>query len=150
MHSNKSDMCHSIISEIGAWAEDKNIWITAFYIQGKENYDADAESRKKTYQTGMNAQPKTFHKNYFYVSISTRGRLICIKTQCPTTSVATSYHPNPEAMHINAFSISWQDRPFYGFPPFAVIGKVLHKIVLDVAIGILLYLIGQNSHGTAP
>ena len=47
MHSNKSDLCHSIISEIWAWAEDKNIWITASYIPGKENYDADAESRKK-------------------------------------------------------------------------------------------------------
>ena len=44
---NKSDLCHSIISEIWAWAKDKNIWITASYIPGKDNYDADAESRKK-------------------------------------------------------------------------------------------------------
>ena len=44
--------------------------------------------------------------------------------------VFVSYHPNTEAMHINAFSISWQSRPFYAFPPFAVIGKALHKIVL--------------------
>ena len=35
------------------------------------------------------------------------------------------YHPDPETMHINAFSISWQSRPFYAFPPFTVIGKVL-------------------------
>ena len=48
------------------------------------------------------------------------------------------YHPDPEAMHINAFSIYWQGRPFYAFPPFAVIGKVLHKIVLDVATGIIV------------
>ena len=41
-------------------------------------------------------------------------------------------------MHINAFSISWQGRPFHAFPPFAVIGKVLHKIVLDVATGIIV------------
>ena len=46
MHSNKSDLCHSIISEIWAWAEDKNIWFTASYIPGKQNYD-DAELRKK-------------------------------------------------------------------------------------------------------
>ena len=25
MHTNKSELCHSIISEIWAWAEDKNI-----------------------------------------------------------------------------------------------------------------------------
>ena len=42
MHSNKSDLCHSIISEIRT--ESKNIWITAYYIPRKENYDADAES----------------------------------------------------------------------------------------------------------
>ena len=52
--------------------------------------------------------------------------------------VFVSYHPDPEAMHINAFSISWQGRPFYASPPFAVIGKVLHKIVLDVATEIIL------------
>ena len=43
IHSNQSDLRHSIISEIWAWAEDKNIWITASYIPGKKNYDADAE-----------------------------------------------------------------------------------------------------------
>ena len=34
------------------------------------------------------------------------------------------------AMHINLFSKLWRDKPFYAFPPFAVIRKVLHKIVL--------------------
>ena len=47
MHSNKSDWRHSIISQIWAWAEDKNIWITASYILRKENHDKNAGSRKK-------------------------------------------------------------------------------------------------------
>ena len=38
--------------------------------------------------------------------------------------VFVSYHLDPDAMYINAFSISWQGRPFYAFPPFAVIGKM--------------------------
>ena len=79
IHSNKSDLCHSIISEIWAWAEDKNIWITTSYIPGKENYDADAESRKKQTELEWMLNQK--------ISISTRGRLIWIKTQCPTTSI---------------------------------------------------------------
>ena len=45
---------------------------------------------------------------------------------------------DPEAMHVNAFSISWRDRLFYAFSVFAVIGKVLHKIVLDIATGIIV------------
>ena len=47
MHSKKSDLGHSIISESWAWAGDNNIWITASYIQGKANYDADPGSREK-------------------------------------------------------------------------------------------------------
>ena len=46
-YSCKSVLCHSIISDTWALAQDKNIWVTASYISGKENYDADSESRKK-------------------------------------------------------------------------------------------------------
>ena len=38
--------------------------------------------------------------------------------------VFVSYHPDPEAIHINAFSISWRNRPFYAFPPFARFHKI--------------------------
>ena len=47
IHSNKSELRHSIY-QIWTWAEDKSILNTASYIPGKEYYDADAESRKKT------------------------------------------------------------------------------------------------------
>ena len=62
MHSNKSDLCHAIISEIGAWAEDKNIWITASYIPGRENYDVDLESRKKQTELEWILNQKPFTK----------------------------------------------------------------------------------------
>ena len=52
--------------------------------------------------------------------------------------VFLSQHPDPEAMHINVFSKSLQSRFFYAFPPLAVIGEVLHKIVLDAATGIIV------------
>ena len=42
MHSSKFDLCYSIIYEIWTWAENKNILITAYYIPGKENFDANA------------------------------------------------------------------------------------------------------------
>ena len=46
MYSNKFDLFHSIISGIWTWTKEQKIWITASYIPGTENYDADAESRK--------------------------------------------------------------------------------------------------------
>ena len=77
------------------------------------------------------------YKNYFLVSISTEMDLFAsgLSSQLP---VFVSYHPDPATMHIDAFSRSWQGRPFYTFPPFAAVGKVLHKIVLDVAAGIIV------------
>ena len=55
MHSNKPELCYFIISEIWAQAKNKNIWITAFCIPGKENYEADTESFKKKTEPGMDA-----------------------------------------------------------------------------------------------
>ena len=46
IHSNRSDLCNSIITEIWAWAEGKKLCITPFYFPGKKNYDT--ESWKKT------------------------------------------------------------------------------------------------------
>ena len=128
MHSNKSDMCQSIISKTWAWAEGKNIWITAYYIPGKENYDADAESRKKQTELEWMLNQKIFTKIISKFQFQPEVDLFASKLNSHQ-SVFVWYHPDPEATHINAFSISWQDRPFYAFPPFSVIGKVLHKTV---------------------
>ena len=65
MHSKKSDLCHSIISEIWVWVEDRHICITASYIPGKGNYNADAESRKKQTELEWMLNHKIFNKYYF-------------------------------------------------------------------------------------
>ena len=137
MHSKKSDLCHSIISEIWTWAEDKKNWITASYIPGKENYDADEESRKKQTEVEWMVNPKVLMKITSKFKIQPEVDLFASRfnAQLP---VFVSYHPDPEAMYFNAFSISWQGRPFYAFPSFAVIVKVLHEIVLDVVTEIIV------------
>ena len=124
MHSNKSYLCHSIISEIWTWAEDKSIWITASYIPGKENYNADVESRKKQTKLEWMLNQKIFTKIISKFQFQPEIDLFAsrLNAQLP---VFVLYHPDPETMHINTFSISWQSRPFYAFLPFAVIGKVL-------------------------
>ena len=33
-----------------------------------------------------------------------------------------SWHPEPEAMAINAFSLTWNNIYFYMFPPFSLVG----------------------------
>ena len=39
-----------------------------------------------------------------------------------------SYHPDPEALAVNAFHQTWVNHKFYAFPPFSIISQVLQKI----------------------
>ena len=89
-------------------AEEKNIWITASYIPGKKNDDADAESCKKQTELGWMLNQKMFTKSIYKFQFQPEVDLFAsrLNAQLP---VFVSYHPNPEAMHINAFSISWPE-----------------------------------------
>ena len=41
------------------------------------------------------------------------------------------WHPEPEAMAVNAFSLTWNDNYFYMFPCFSLAGQVLAKVNRD-------------------
>lgn len=49
-----------------------------------------------------------------------------------------SWHKDPDAFAINAFTLDWSEFFFYSFPPISVILKTLRKIILDKATGILV------------
>ena len=49
-----------------------------------------------------------------------------------------SYKPDPEAVHVNAFTLDWSKLKFYSFLPFSCIGRVIRKIINDNAEGILV------------
>ena len=42
-----------------------------------------------------------------------------------------SWHPDPNAFAVDAFSISWTSEKFYIFPPFSIIGRVMKKIRME-------------------
>ena len=42
-----------------------------------------------------------------------------------------SWHPEPEAMAINALSSTWNSNYFYMFPPFSLVGPISPKILRD-------------------
>ncbi len=51
-----------------------------------------------------------------------------------------SYHPDPVAHAVNAFTISWGNLQFYAFTPFSIILKVLQKVCSEQATGRLVVL----------
>ena len=54
-----------------------------------------------------------------------------------------SYRPDPEAIAVNAFHISWTQYSFYAFPTFSVIMHLLKKIQEEQASGITVIPTGQ-------
>ena len=48
------------------------------------------------------------------------------------------WHPEPEAIAINASSLTWNNNYFYMFPPFSLVGRVLAKIHRNKTISVIV------------
>lgn len=127
---------NNIAREVWQWCESKKIHVFASYINTKDNKHADAESRILPPETEWEIADWAFTR-------------ISIKLGCPEIDLFASninakckkfisWHKDPEAIAVDAFTVSWTDLAFYAFPPFSLILKVLRKIVVDEAEGIVV------------
>ena len=48
MGTSHSDQCNTVPKEIWQFCIQRDIWVSAAYVPGKENVEADEESRKET------------------------------------------------------------------------------------------------------
>ena len=105
--------------------------MSAQYIKGLHNVEADRESRVRNLDTEWMLLPKVFKLlcQIFYTPdidlFATR-----INAQLP---IYVAWKPDPSAAHINAFALNWANGELYAFPPFRIIGRVLQKIQTDRA-----------------
>jgi hypothetical protein len=129
--STKSQQCHRMAKIIWRWAEQRKIWLTAAYIPGKLNVEADEASRKFN-----DAIEWTLSKEIFAKIIQEFGK--------PVIDLFASrlnfklkpffaWHPDPEAAGVDALAQTWTEELAYAFPPFSLIGVVLQKIKRDQA-----------------
>jgi hypothetical protein len=126
MRSRKLDF---LASEIWNWCIDRNVFVTAQFIPGVDNVEADRESRNFSENKEWVLKPEIFVR-------------ICDQTFMPEVDLFASriarqldnyvaWTFDPDAIAIDAFSIDWRKlRPFV-FPPFVLLGKILTKIVHD-------------------
>lgn len=122
---------------IWQWCEKKNIWLFASYINTHDNVIADEQSRKINIDTEWELSNVAFK-----LIIQQLGQpeidLFASRTNAKCETFV-SWRPDPDAITVDAFTISWQDNFFYAFPPFSLILRCLQKIVLDKAVGILVF-----------
>ena len=99
--------------------------LSAAFIPGKENNIADKKSREFNEATEWQLNLKIFKhitKTYFLPNIDLFSQ---VNQQLPRY---VSWHPDPNAFVVHAFSIRWTSEKYYIFPPFSIIGRVMKKI----------------------
>ena len=109
------------------WCLDNNMWLTTSHIPEKENTLADAESRKSRKETQWTLDRGIFHEAVTKIHVEHQIDLFASRLSYQLRPFV-AYQPDPKAMTINTFSISWKPYVFYAFPPFSFIPKVLQKI----------------------
>lgn len=127
---------NKITKALWQWCENRNIFVFASYISSEDNELADAESRRSHPDNEWVLRDFAFRKiqrafgNPNIDLFASR-----INKKCEQY---VSWHRDPEAFAINAFTLDWSNINFYAFPPVAVILKVLRKIISDKAEGIVV------------
>ncbi|CAB0038777.1 unnamed protein product, partial [Trichogramma brassicae] len=127
---------NKLTRDIWQWCEQRSLWLYASYIPGRDNTQADAQSRVKNIDTEWELASYAFKRvvhifgtpdiDLFASRVNSKCKRYC------------SWYRDPDAEFIDAFTISWANVYFYAFPPFAIIAKVLRKIILDKACGVVI------------
>lgn len=127
---------YQISKDIWKWCEMHKLYIFASYINTKDNTVADSLSRKKFQDTEWELADYAFQKillNFGDFDID----LFASRCNAKCKKYIT-WKRDPDALAVDAFTVSWKNIFFYAFPPFILILKVLRKIISDKAEGVLV------------
>ena len=137
MGGTRSKLCNAITTVIWSMCIAKGIWISASHIPGRNNNTADCMSRKFNENKEWKLSPVIFRKITKTLDFSPNVDLFASHLNYQISEFV-SWLPDPGAMAIDAFSISWQQYLIYAFPPFSLLGLVMRKIIQETATGIII------------
>lgn len=126
MTSLASDL---LAKNIWNWCMKRDLFISASYLCGSQNIEADFLSRNFSDTTEWMLRKDIFRKlcaQCFMPDIDLFASRLNYQVE-----KYVSWFPQPGAYKCNAFSFDWVDHHPYIFPPFNLIGRVLNKIVED-------------------
>ena len=132
-----SGSSHRLAKEIQSYYSERNTWLSAIHIRGKENNEADCMSRLINDNTERKLDPKIVQKILKLFSVKPEIDIFAshLNYQVPTY---VSCNSDKNVYAIDAFSISWANIKFYAFPPFSLIGISISKIRREMAVGIMI------------
>lgn len=137
MGSSKSDPLNVLTKEIWAWCSKRNIWLSAGRIAGKDNVEADEESRKLNEDTEWKLNPSLLKESMLFLDIQPSIDLFASRLNFQLNKYV-SFQPDPGAISIDAFTLNWHKFIFYAFPPFSLLTRVIQKVINDRADGVIV------------
>ena len=126
MGGTHSPMLSYLAKNLWDWCLTHNISVTARYIPGIQNVEADRESRVFLDSSDWKLHPGVFnrlHQKWGPLNIDLFASRLSYQLD-----QFVSWRPDPLAIHTDAFTLDWATFRGYAFPPFALIGRCLHQI----------------------
>ena len=136
MGGTRNQLLVQISKEIWEYLLDKGITITAEYLPGALNREADMQSRTVKDSSEWKLNPVVFQnlcKSWWTPDIDLFASRV--SHQVPAY---VSWKLDPYSKGRDAFQMRWTHTKGYAFPPFSLIGRVLHKVLFDQATLILI------------
>ena len=133
---SRTEQCNELEFEIWSWCRERDIWLIAVHLPGRLNTLPDEKSRVFDDKTEWMLNVEIFREvvNHFVepdIDLFASRLNFQIKRY-------VAWMPDPDAWCIDAFALNWSKFRFYAFPPFSILNRVLRKIELDRATGILI------------
>lgn len=122
--------------EIWDWCLTRNIWLTVSHIPGAHNVIADKASRVFDDSKEWKVDVEIFCKVIKHLGTPEIDMFASRLNYQIVPYV--SWHPDPQAWAIDAFTLDWSNLFFYAFPPFSVIPQVLQKLESAQAQAVLI------------
>ena len=137
MGTNHSIECNTVVRNIWSFCVERDIWVSAAYIPGVKNVEADVESRRLNMDAEWKLNSDLLGCALAYLKFTPEIDLFATRLNCQYHRFI-AYSPDPEAEGVNAFNFSWSDMRWYAFPPFCLLPRVLQKISRDKGQGVLV------------
>lgn len=126
----KSNNLNELSKQIWFWCRERDIFLSAFHIPGKDNIQADLLSRISNNRTEWSLNQEIFDSLHskFNLQIDLFASRFNNKLDR-----FVSWGPDRCAFAANAFSLDWGhlNMNIYAFPPFSVIDRVLDKVIRE-------------------
>lgn len=136
MGGTHSLQCNNVAKAIWTWAELKLVWLSCCHLPGRCNTTADNLSRKFRSNTEWMLNPEVFHT---ISSLWGKFQIDLFASRLnKQLNQFASWKPDSDALYVDAFSFNWHKFYFYAFPPFSLIARVLQKVQMDQAEGIII------------